>query len=473
LIQQVAIEVLGSSVRAVPYDLCIEDVSLHAVGCATLESCCTALATTTPGEGGNGQIGLVGPVGGDAGAGILTAADGGSLQAQCGGERKADASEADCAKIVATYNYANAIACPGPVCQQLLTCCAALTGSAAGVCMSDLITAGGQETVCAQDMATFNATAPAACPIGPNCEQLQSCCAGLTGDLATECQDDLFNAAGAESTCASDLLTYHAQNAEACLGPYCQQLQTCCSSLTGDNATECLSDFASAAGDEPTCFLATPTYNSANATACPLRPYCQQLQTCCAAITGDDETACLADLALASGDETSCSSTIPTYNTDNPAACPIGPNCQQLQTCCASITGDDAASCLSELQGSGWDESSCSSYTPTYNADNPTACPLGPNCQKLQACCATPDSADSDDCSSYEALGGGTAESWCSEVLSNIYAAGPPACLGPICTALYTCCNAVTGTDDTECLDLLTAAAGDETSCMSYFSFCE
>jgi hypothetical protein len=337
-------------------------------GCAALKGCCTALDagstaqtscfnTLTSSESSTGTI-------------VAHSADGGVVDAGSG-------PDSICSAAIAEYGAYNAQACPlGTQCTALAACCAALPNNDAGTgiqytCQNDLISANGNESSCAAYTPRFGSYNPTACPLGPECTQLSTCCAGLTGTAATSCAANLTAAAGSESYCQQYIPEYGSYNPTACpLGPSCTQLNACCASLSGANQTTCNSYLTTAQGSESYCTSSLESYTSYP--AC-LGPHCQALSTCCATFTGQAQTTCQSYVTT----EANCT----TYAQD---LCPSTPNCSALKTCCGTLQSATAVSnCMSFLVSSGANETSCLSYENYY-------CPTGPNCTALKSCCEAP-----------------------------------------------------------------------------------
>jgi hypothetical protein len=340
------------------------------------------------------------------------------------------------------------------------SCYSALTSAISGTQATTTLGDGGTsgpEALCATDIPEYGSYNSVACPLGPNCAQLSTCCAALPGSdggssTQSNCQSQLLRANGSEAACQQITPQYGAYNATACpLGPECSQLSSCCAAIAGTaGGTSCTSTLTNAAGSETTCQAAIPTFGTYNATACPLGPECSTLNTCCASLSGTAQTTCTASLTSARGSESVCGSDLTTYSTN--AAC-RGPNCTAMANCCATYSGAAATYCQSLMNDIS--ESTCSLYTTEL-------CPTGPNCTALKTCCSTFQSTSAaEDC--IEILTDNS-ESYCSSYL-------PEYCpTGPNCTALKACCEAPGQTAAANCESYLTAADGNESSCRSYLA---
>jgi hypothetical protein len=368
--------------------------------------------------------------------------------------------------------------CPalwGPHCKSLQTCCGATSATSfAQSCSNVLTTALGDEAQCTTAQGTY-------CPTGPGCRGLETCCSGLADGSSqqSQCFSDLLSAAGSETVCAATIPQFGAYNATACpLGPQCNALHNCCAALPTADAgssmqSTCMSQLTSAAGNETTCASTTASYGAYNSVACPLGPKCSRLKTCCTALAASDagptiQANCNSDLSSARGDETQCASYTPTFGAYDATDCPLGPSCAQLSTCCAGLTGTAQATCLSDLTSANGNETSCAAYTTRFNTSNATACPLGPECTALNNCCASLTGTALSNCQSYATSASGT-ESSCTSYLRNF--AGTPACLGPQCSALSTCCATLPAgsTVQANCNSEVTSnAASSDTYCTSY-----
>jgi hypothetical protein len=379
-----------------------------------------------------------------------------TLGLECANALIADVgNETSCASEMGTY-------CATGSCQTLESCCNALPGPDAGTsvqstCYSQLVSAAGSSTACAAVTPTYGSYNPTACPLGLNCQKLSTCCAALPGADAgsstqATCESDLTSAAGNETTCATDTPRFNSYNATACpLGPSCTALTSCCGALTGTAATTCTGDLTSAAGNEASCAVYTPRFNSYNAASCPLGPECTGLAACCTTVTSTYTATCNTYVSDAAGNESSCESYIEDLYADG---C-TGPMCASLKTCCASLPAGSSiqTSCNSYLSDSEGYETDCSDYAPRF-------CPTGPNCSSLKTCCSTFAGTGQATCYSDLQDADGS-ESYCSDYQ-------PTFCpTGPNCSQLKTCCESLTGSALNSCESAFIDAGGSETSCAS------
>jgi hypothetical protein len=418
------------------------------------------------------------PFAGDSGLGLGTPTP---APTTCSPDAGAASGSADSTETCGVSTLTGeAMCCPAnaPYSCSLTQTCYPTAVAAAAACGTSCVLCGGtgqamqdnQLVPGTQIVVPFNSQSYGSgqCPAlwGPQCKALETCCGNIAAPgFAKSCGNALAGAVGAEAVCTASLGSF------CPTGTNCTALDTCCGGLTAGSTeqTSCYADLAAANANEATCASSTPLFGAYNSTACPLGPKCLQLQSCCAALPAADAGSsaqgnCLSELMSAGGNETTCATGTPTFNTYNATACPLGPSCTQLKTCCAALTPASAAatSCASDMTYASGSEQSCANYTPSFNSYNPTACPLGPECTALGTCCAGLSGTNQTNCHSYVTSAAGY-ESSCASYISDF--GTYPGCTGPNCTALKSCCSSFGGSGQTSCMSVVTQASGNETTC--------
>lgn len=124
-------------------------------------------------------------------------------------------------------------------------------------------------------------------------------------------------------------------------------------------------------GTEPAPTTPTPTPDAGADAAKAAGPRCTALATCCTELKSAGYSTATCDGAVAKRDEPACTTAHSSYVAFGDCTSPYGPDCTQLNACCAQIKTSGAPSDVCEAAVVKSDQAACKSAYVGYKAYGP------------------------------------------------------------------------------------------------------
>jgi hypothetical protein len=421
-------------------------------------------AATTTGSGGGGgrsSAGSSGAAGRASDGAAGSTADGAAGAAAVGGaDGAADGGAAGAAGAAAPAAGAGGSAptqpAPGNECATLDECCSAISAADTQKACKDIVQSD-QASGCLAAVATYCASMIPTPPTSPQvCVALRTCCATLAADGGqADCRAVADGQSASACQQANDRYCGSGTPTPPPSPAACVTLEACCTTLSDDNTkADCqgLVDAADATG----CQLARSQYCTTGTPNPPVPQACTVLTGCCATISATLDRDLCNQLA-SDRNSAACEQAGTRFCTPSTPTPPTA--CATLSDCCATLTDTTAQAACDQL-AQGIDGNACEQADALYCPPTPPTMPDA--CTRLMTCCSTvTPTTDQDFC---DQLVGDAVASVCEQASTRFCTSMTPPPASDACTTLSACCANVDDDSDRADCDRL-VRAGDATGC--------